>query len=149
MMAQYQVQHSCGHSATHQLYGKTTERQRRIEWLSGQSCPECYRAEQEQRRQAENAQAAESNQQAGLPALTGSDKQVAWAESIRAAKLAELAQLRSLVETNAAKNPALAEQMLAAIDSAATQTTAAWWIDRRDHSAQTIARELFSAHQPA
>jgi len=141
-MAKYTVQHSCGHSVEHQLYGKYSERESRKQWLAGQECSECYKT-----RQAEQAAATATEQ--GLPELTGSDKQTAWALTIRAEMLSKLAELRGLVEANAAQNQALAAQMLAAIDSATQQVAAAWWIDRRNHTAQQIARELFAAQQPA
>lgn len=51
-MAQYTVDHACGHSQTHQLYGKHAERDRKIEWLETTVCRECFKAE---RRAAENA----------------------------------------------------------------------------------------------
>jgi hypothetical protein len=64
---------------------------RKAEWAESQSylCSDC----QDKIRQAENVKAAEQNQSAGLPSLTGSDKQIAWAEKIRADKLATLEKL--------------------------------------------------------
>jgi hypothetical protein len=50
-------------------------------------CPECYAAEQKVKREeanaAKSAEAAEQAQKAGLPELVGSEKQVAWAETLR------------------------------------------------------------------
>lgn len=46
-------------------------------------CSECYQKRKERQREEENQKAAELATEAGLPKLTGSDKQVAWAESIR------------------------------------------------------------------
>lgn len=75
-MAKYQVEHSCGCVKTYQLYGPTKERESRIAWLETQKCPDCKR----ERENAENSKKAEA---AGRPELTGSEKQVAWANTIR------------------------------------------------------------------
>lgn len=53
--------------------------------LAQQDCWECRKA-------AETAAAAEAAQAHGLPALTGSPKQIAWAETIRHRVLARLAE---------------------------------------------------------
>lgn len=50
-----------------------------------------------QQHAAENAVAAEANQSAGLPSLTGSEKQVAWAETIRAQILRDLERIAPIV----------------------------------------------------
>lgn len=55
----YTVTHGCGHRVELDLVGKMTERGAKIARLGGDACPACRAA--------------------GLPALTGSDKQVAWA----------------------------------------------------------------------
>jgi len=41
-MAWYEVNYSCGHSDRIQLYGKHTEREKRIKYLEGTLCPDCY-----------------------------------------------------------------------------------------------------------
>jgi hypothetical protein len=78
-MAKYYITHSCGHEATHDLLDPINGRESRAAWLEKQPCMDCKRA-------AENAAAKEAN--AGLPALEGNEKQIAWAESIRAKKIA-------------------------------------------------------------
>ena len=148
-MAHYTVQHSCGHSAEHNLCGSYADRARTREYLATQDCRECARIAREQQRQAQAEQAEADATEQGLPALTGSERQISWALTIRAGKLAKLAKLRGLVESNAAQGPELAAQMLAAIDSAPQQVSASWWIDRRYDTAQQLARELFAAQQTA
>ncbi len=41
-MAQYEVNHSCGHTRTIQLFGKTKDRYSKIEWMETQDCPKCW-----------------------------------------------------------------------------------------------------------
>ena len=72
-MAKYTIQHRCGHEEEVKLFGKEKERQWKIGKMEEEDCLEC-----------QNKQAAEENAEEGLPALEGSDKQVAWAETIRA-----------------------------------------------------------------
>ena len=46
-------------------------------------CEECYKEEREAERKVANEEAAKENAELGLPALIGSEKQIAWAEKIR------------------------------------------------------------------
>lgn len=42
----YTITYSCGHGGTIELFGKSAERERRIEWLENNGlCPDCYKAE--------------------------------------------------------------------------------------------------------
>lgn len=72
-MAWYTINYTCGHTERVQLYGAHKDRYAKIEAMERRACPECEaKAAQEQ---------AASD---GLPALTGSDKQISWASDIRA-----------------------------------------------------------------
>lgn len=104
-MAKYQVKHLCGHTTEVQLFGHWSDRERRMAAMERELCAAC-RAEQARQAAAE----------AGLPALTGSDKQIAWAAEIR-----DTAIWR-------AKGTARAEKVA---EAAQKQTRAAWWIDNR------------------
>jgi hypothetical protein len=82
-MAKYNVTYACGHSDTIQLYGKCRDREWKLSREEEKLCPDCYRAKIEADRQKQNAEAAEANQAAGLPTLEGTEKQIAWAETLR------------------------------------------------------------------
>lgn len=75
-MAKYDVRHVCGHVQEHELFGPGPGRDRRRTGLATVPCRECRR-EDDWRRAVAYAEREE------LPALTGSDKQIAWAEVIR------------------------------------------------------------------
>lgn len=138
-MAWYEISYTCGHSEREQLYGPEKDRQRKIEWKERGMCPACYRAAQSQKaEQAANA--------AGLPALTGSDKQIAWAQTIRAGHVALmdkwLAQVAAAKlwggqaltpETEALRDLgiAIANQLRAEL---LAETESRFWIDNRDYS---------------
>lgn len=51
-MAKYTVRHNCGHDQTHELFGKGSERERKIEWMKGNPCTDCWKAEQRAERNA-------------------------------------------------------------------------------------------------
>ena len=44
-MAQYTVEHSCGHTQVHVLFGPTKDRERKLEWMATQPCTECWAAQ--------------------------------------------------------------------------------------------------------
>ncbi|MGI6117852.1 MAG: hypothetical protein ACOYBC_05625 [Bilifractor sp.] len=87
-MAQYDVTFSCGHTATIQLFGKEADRQRKIKWFEENGlCPECYRAQKEAEKKEQAEADAKEADALGLAELTGSEKQIAWANSIRAEQI--------------------------------------------------------------
>lgn len=83
-------------------------------------CPGCYKehARAEERRKNEEAIAATG---ATLPPLTGSEKQVAWAEDIRANAIATA--VKSLKDD--------VDKAAIIADLCAGKTEAKWWIDAR------------------
>ena len=103
IMAKYIVKHTCGHESILQLYGKEKDRRWRIENETTKICWDCQKTQQKQ--DAENA--AEKN---GYPELIGSEKQIAWAMTIRAKYLQKHGDIPPLLE----------------------KTSAKWWIDNRD-----------------
>ena len=136
------ITHTCGHTETVQTYGTSKERDSKAAWLSSKPCQECQR-------KAQQTAAAESAQAQGLPTLTGSDKQVAWATTIRAEQLGKVAKMRSEFEALGRKQGAtddvMAEQMGqfdALTAKVAAQTSASWWIDRRSNSAQALLKDV-------
>ena len=83
-MAKYDVTFSCGHTETIQLFGKETDRQRKIKWYEEHCvCSSCYKKQQEEARKAAAEKAAAEASKLGLPELIGTPKQIAWAEEIR------------------------------------------------------------------
>jgi hypothetical protein len=82
---------------------------------------------QREKQNAENAAAAKA---AGWPALTGTKRQVAWAETIRANAVAEL---RKDAAWWSEKYPEAPGDPLPFIETAMlSQSSASWWIDHRD-----------------
>lgn len=103
-------------------------------------CPACYAKQQAAKRaearEAENKAAAETAGALGLPELAGTEKQVAWATTIRQKALDEALAPHggSLANLNDKGRAVLAAAMTK------LPTEARWWIDHRDDAA-CVARE--------
>lgn len=141
-MAKHTVTHTCGHDETHQLYGPTRDRAYREQRLAERPCSACQDAEWHRWRSHENAASALLAEVDQLPALTGSEKQIAWAETIRRTALINLVALRAEWEQGIErmiKNGQIDPVAMDAADEAIgayrtellAQTRAGWWIDER------------------
>lgn len=130
-MAKYDVTYTCGHTGTIRLIGR--DRQWRLEQEKEKLCSECYRAALEQERQEGNARAAIENQAAGLAELEGTEKQIAWAETLRRQFLDifEGKILPEITDEQKAAHPEACEGTLQIYRSFRSRTSASWWIDNR------------------
>ncbi|TEB13344.1 hypothetical protein [Pelotomaculum propionicicum] len=128
-MAKYTVTRACGHEETVVLFGKLKDRDWRLEKVEPQKlCSECYQAKLAEEREKENREAAEVAKEQGLPALAGSEKQVAWAETIRQQMLADIDEfIYKRVKPEHRNKP----ELLTAIDHIRNTVEARWWIDNR------------------
>lgn len=82
-MAWYNGTYACGHEGRTNITGPTRNRQWIAERHFEKLCSECWEQEKERQRQEANAKAAEAAKEMELPELTGTEKQVAWAVTIR------------------------------------------------------------------
>jgi len=130
-MAKYKVTRACGHEETVILYGKIKTREWRLEFVEPEKlCYDCYQAELAKKREEENRQAAEAAKEQGLPELTGTEKQVAWAETLRQKLIAEIEELIKKVPAEKKNDPQFHEA-LKAFDYIQNITKASWFIDNR------------------
>lgn len=88
-------------------------------WYGTIDCPDCKKAE-----------AAKWCADNGCATLTGSDKQVSWAETIRREAIAGLEIAAGMIPADAPE--AARRQAREVIDGAKAETRASWWIDNRD-----------------
>lgn len=150
----------CGQDVT--VFGtnrRDAERLARWHESRGSLCQNC----EAEKRRAESAAAAEANRAAGLPALTGSEKQVAWAETLRTQALAQLAALAPYAATSdplpqdspdrlymadqlRALRALVAEGGEAAIQALTSlmraKAEARWWIDTRELTMAQLIQSL-------
>lgn len=142
-MAKYDVTYACGHSTEVQLYGPGKERTRRMDWMRTQECPAC-----------KTATAQATNEAAGLPALVGTPKQVAWAESIRAELVRQLDGViansygKAWEEKITAGDPERAPIAILAVQEHrrrfASETRAAEWISMKDMRPQGMVATILN-----
>lgn len=132
-MAKYDVSHTCGHEATHTIFGKGSFREWKLKRLAEEPCFDCQMA-------VRNEHAAAKSEELALPALTGSDKQIAWATTLRVEKLAEartyISDLLARGRENGhdvAEATIELEKLLVRLEH---QTEAKFWIDNRHDSAR-------------
>ncbi|MDY1010249.1 hypothetical protein [Sphingomonas sp. CFBP9019] len=108
--------HACGHEQAHHLTGFDSQQERKAKWLKTTTCRDCFVAE----KRAEEVAAAASSSAAVsylvLPPLTGTDRQISWASTIRTKRLAALTNSNSDADCYACLQV----------------TDAKWWIDHRD-----------------
>lgn len=82
-MAKYVAVYRCGHSRMVNIYGKDSERDRKLDYLKTIDCPACVKKAEERKREEDTEKAAALAVEEKLPILTGSPKQVRWAILIR------------------------------------------------------------------
>lgn len=84
-MAKYTVTYKCGCTEDIQLYGKYTDREKKIAYYNTIECPHCRAA-----------QAQGEAEKCGMPILKGTEKQIAWALDIRANAIKYAEELRKM-----------------------------------------------------
>lgn len=134
------IDHTCGHRTEANLTGTNThgERDRKATHLATRPCPDCARADRETGRQEQNQQAAADASANGWPALTGTDRQIAWATTLRAETIQAMAdRLARHHDTDAAD-----QALHAWTGEALRHTEAAWWIDNRALGIRAVNNDL-------
>lgn len=151
-MSLYSITYACGHDGERDIRGTNVhgEREREADRLARGDCPDCYREAQGQARHRVAATVVDLD---ALPALTGSDRQTAWATKIRIDGIAAIVTAvdqppagygRSVTAVNVGHFAAQAGPDLTAVPAgrkpevvalltaaALRQVSASWWIDNR------------------
>lgn len=132
------VNHACGHIVRKTLYNEQVagSHAEKAAWLEMRPCDDC---QQGQRRLDVETWTVVRN----LPALEGSEKQVAWAMKLRkqlviAIESAIEAEAMNVI-TDKVERDYLAKRVLPVV---LCQNKASWWISRQSASPKSIIREL-------
>ncbi|MEU7590601.1 hypothetical protein AB0A95_30465 [Micromonospora sp. NPDC049230] len=137
-MALTTITRSCGHPEQVQIHGSNThgQRDRRAQRLASEPCAKC----QSTGRAELNARAADVAEHAGWPQLTGSARQVGWAQTIR------VDMLTALADTLAATAPASVVGQVTSLYTAVLlrQTDAPWWIANKARDGARLAARLMT-----
>lgn len=122
------ITYSCGHQGRVIITGTKEERKRKYEWYENVAlCPECYKKQKEAEREKQHQEALLKT--AGLPELTGTEKQIKWAIDIRAKALEKWEKCK---EANTPEEPAPEFVKFVENEIFAGKTEAKWWIENRE-----------------
>lgn len=113
------ITHACGHEQAHSLTGFASQQERKARWLRTTTCRTCFIAEKRSEQADAAAQDSAAVAHLDLPALTGSERETAWASTIRAKRLATVVASTA----GGAENDHRSYLLVA---------DAKWWIDHRD-----------------
>jgi len=145
-MAKENITFRCGHTEERQFFGPYKERARKMEWLAGQLCSECYEAEKarafEAKKAAEAEKAAAIEATIELPELLGSEKQVAWARAIRAKAIESLDATVAATEANLGSGDPRIASLKAAVAAIQAHSSAKFWIDSRDLGPKEMIKQF-------
>ena len=120
-MAKYSVTYKCGHTGTVELFGKTSDREWRLEQLAKGNCPDCEEAELRK-------VIVDFNAERDLPSLSGTDRQVAWADKLRMYAIRMIEDgYGQMADSSPDKEP-----MSQVLQEMYSITDARFWIDHRD-----------------
>lgn len=134
MSALWPVVHRCGHRVHWDLSRKHPEdRAGFARWLALRDCTACWWAKRRRHRRvpaaarpkAFRASLSTWEQAARMPALSGSDKAIAWARKIRHRLVT------GAIPPSARTSGSTDETLAAMVGYARTIHAAAWWIDHR------------------
>ncbi|MFD9687332.1 hypothetical protein ACFWXO_16430 [Kitasatospora sp. NPDC059088] len=137
------IHHRCGHIATANITGPGATREDRATWLATQVCPYCARQQRVAQYDAANQAATARAHAAGWPPLTGTPKQTAWAETIRAGALDAMSERLH----NGLPACAAAQALFLWSAAALRETRAEWWIDHQAGILRAINTYTLTAHE--
>ena len=132
----------CGHAGDFYVYGKGKTRDWQIRNAEATLvCPECYKKLVEEKRIQKNEEALKLTEEMDLPKLSGSEKQIAWATTIRIDLLDKIqgrvdhASKREEAETDEEKKKLLRDHIELFVNFIeyfiTSKTKASWFIDHR------------------
>ena len=99
-MAWYYGTFSCGHEGRVNVIGPQKDRQWKIDNKFSGICEECYKNKLQKEREDANQKALERAKEMELPELQGTEKQVAWANTLRDKFVNEIEELIKDIETD-------------------------------------------------
>lgn len=142
-MAQYKVKYCCGHEGYVNLTGTNKQREQKLRYLEYNYCPDCYAKQKEE----ENKIALERSKEMELPSLTGTEKQVAWANTIRIQAIESIEKwLKELEKKAEDVSPELKEKAKNTLEEIyeiyeyglKSFTDSEFWIEKRNYAGKEL-----------
>lgn len=139
MAKYYVICEKCGNEIRIELFGKIKDREWKLEnrtWV----CDECKEKELNEK----NKQAALETKEKGLPELQGSEKQVAWANTLRINRINELKKYEypTIFGCNEEKMKDFIDRKIALLAIFETEINAKYFIDNRYESLISLMRDI-------
>ncbi len=142
-MSQYTIEFTCNHTEVRNIVGKEKDRQGKADWMARGVCSDCYKGQLAAERQKEQSAQMATAAQFVLADLEGSEKQIAWAEKIRAKMIVDVENLKAKLANRAEQIDNLDKIQTAAFDlnlvflaeaiaAIGSKTKSTWFIDNRD-----------------
>lgn len=155
-MAWYDGTFSCGHEGRVNIIGPSKDRQRKADYRFSGVCEECYKKQLEEKREQANQQALETSKEMELPELQGTEKQVAWANTLRLTMIEDLNkeifnttvdEAKAVLEAFGCKTrrelrTAIQEWPLIVDDFMQKETKASFFIDNRNFDIKLIVKMI-------
>ncbi len=126
----WELIHTCGHVGSFLPKSSKRANDRMRDWLRTRPCQDCARA-------AEREEVAQFDAERDLPELIGSEKQVAWAASIR---MRTILDFETALRANPPADAEAHVLTVTVMDSFTDQASAHWWIEHRDTPIEDLAR---------
>lgn len=139
-MSWYYGTFSCGCEGRVNIIGPLKDREWKSERAFEKMCEDCYEEYLEKEREKKNEEAAQKASEMELPELKGTEKQVAWANTLRQ-KLIDKFD-KSIDESKEDNDLDRVEMLYNALDfMLETEVTASFYIDCRDYSFARIVEK--------
>lgn len=132
-MAWYSGTYNCGHEGRVNIIGPVKDREWKKEREFSKMCPDCRRKKFEEEREQKTQESFEKAKEMDLPELTGSEKQIAWAITLRQQLLDEINGISDLEKKTLLKRYGITDEDIQKIKQyiIETKTSAKYYIDRR------------------
>ena len=144
-MAKYSGIYSCGHEGVVNIIGPLKDREWKRERIFSNMCPECYKECIRKQREEANKKASEQTKEMELPQLEGTEKQIAWANTLRIDfinKVSKYADEKDLQHKGESKKAARYRITLDYIVKSEEAKKASYWIDLRYRTFTEIIDDL-------
>jgi len=147
-MAKYSGTFSCGHEGRVDVVGPTKNRQWIVDRKFEGMCTECYVIHLQEQREKANIEASEKAKEMELPVLQGSEKQVAWANTLRQKLIDNIT--KSIETSTKEENTEQTEVMKVVLDyMMINKIEAKFYIDNREDYTDTIMINLYTESKDA
>lgn len=144
-MAKYSGIYSCGHEGVVNIIGRHKDREWKKERVFSNMCPDCYKKYLEKQIKEANQKALEETKEMELPELEGTEKQIAWANTLRIdfiKKVTDYADEKDLQHKGESKKAERYRVTLDYILSLKEAQKASYWIDLRYRTFTEIIDDL-------